>query len=130
MPVTFYCRECDSEQDREPYPGLYRGEKYWWTKCKKCRRKLIRYVDNKNQDPYFRLSPKLRRERQEYSKDLIQPGQTGFKTLYPKSHRAIQEAEERGFKAREETKRKKMKVKKMAGLDRKLNKVIDKLYDE
>ena len=129
MPVTFYCKECDAEADREPYPGVYQGEKYWWTKCISCRRKLIRYVEHKERDPYL-FSPRLRRERQEFRKDLLQPGQSGFQTLYPKTHRVLQETEERRHKERLTTQKKKMKVKKMAGLDHKLNKVIDKLYDE
>lgn len=56
--------------------------------------RALRYITEARIDPYFLQSKKLRIQREMMKKDLLQPGQFGFKTLYPKAWADIEKASE------------------------------------
>ena len=105
--VSFWCDLCQEDQDLEAHPGLWHDKlEYFWANCRSCRRKLIRYIKNKNLDPYYHRSKKLQEEYQRYRRDLIQPSQNEFKTYYKKEYDKIEEARERYEKRIEEERKK------------------------
>lgn len=94
MRVSFFCGDCGLDEDLEPVKDRLRtGEEYFFAKCMRCRRKLVRYITEKN-DPYFRQSLKLKVQRKTMAKDLIQYGQDGFSTLYKREWDKIEAARE------------------------------------
>ena len=56
--------------------------------------KLIRHITDKLSDPYFKRSFKLKVQRQELRKDLLQPGQEGYQTYYKVEYDKIEQARE------------------------------------
>lgn len=112
MKVSFYCNKCGKDSDIEEGHGrgkcrfarLSTGEVYLRAACPACKAKVVRYVTERARDPYFLRSKKLRRQRQELRRDLIQPGQPGFQTLYPAQWRQIEEATAK-VEAREKAKK-------------------------
>lgn len=86
--MAFYCRKCKldflAETIREDEPDW--GDpsamlSFYRTKCFEghwC----IRLALDKWYDPYFRLSPKVARDRGEHARDIIQPHETGYELLY------------------------------------------------
>lgn len=94
MTVSFYCNRCRLDADLPSFKERNQFGEWFASKCPSCERKLIRYVTEKASDPYFHTSLKLKKERTEYSKDLLQPGQEGFQTLYKKEWDAIENASE------------------------------------
>ncbi|MDZ4232053.1 MAG: hypothetical protein U1C72_02245 [Candidatus Pacearchaeota archaeon] len=85
--VSFFCRECGFDQDIPAFKfSLKTGEEFFEARCKTegCGKAVRRYVTEVRKDPYYHLSPKMREERARMARDLIQPGQYGFETLYRK----------------------------------------------
>lgn len=94
MIVSFFCKKCDLDQD---LPGYVRSNSYgeWFeSKCRRCSKKMLRYITEKHKDPYFYDSLKLKRQRIEAGDDLLQPGQPRFKTLYKDEYDRIEKAKE------------------------------------
>ena len=95
MKVSFYCGDCALDQDLEARKGKIRsGEEYFFVLCVNCKRRLIRMITEPKNDPYFRQSKKIRRQRAEMAKDLIQPGEAGFQILYKAEYDKIERARE------------------------------------
>lgn len=113
MLVTdFYCEDCDLDQRLPGYEQGYLdsfSKKMGWkvtprwyaNDCKKCNRKLIRYITEKHLDPYFRKSKKLRYLRRKYANELIQPNDPKFALLYPEKAREMSLAKDRLEKRKE-----------------------------
>lgn len=110
--ISFYCKPCGLDQERLPVENSYSQEmatelglsqipRWYEARCEKCNAKVLRYITDKHLDPYFRLSKKLKIEREKNKKDLLQYGQDGFQTLYPESYKKFQEVEEKIFERRE-----------------------------
>ena len=73
--------------------------------CPQCRKTIKREVGNP-QDPYYRLSPKVRKQIKEQIKDLIQPDDPKFQTYYKEAWNKLQEDKAKDeFKAIEDKKR-------------------------
>lgn len=68
----------------------------WNAQCPVCKKWLVRLINDAMNDPYFRLSRKVRGDRKKYANDLLQPGDPGFDLLYPhhKKERERKEEEE------------------------------------
>lgn len=104
--ISFWCDACKIDFDERAHrykscvtvmkDGRIIGYKYpaerneWWeAKCKKCGRDVIRYITDAGSDPYFRKSEKVKRQIYAMRKDLIQPGEYGFSTLYGEQQRKM-----------------------------------------
>ena len=93
--VSFWCQSCELDQDllavKEVRSG---GEQYFVAKCGVCNARVVRLITEREQDEYYMRSEKLRRQRLAMSRDLIQPGQSGFQTYYREAWLKLQAAEE------------------------------------
>ena len=91
--ISFWCKECRKDFDA---PGEMTDNglaKFFKGKCPKSHR-AIRYITDRHLDPYFLESEKMKAHRAFYRKDLIQPGEAGFKTLYAEEWKRIEAAKE------------------------------------
>lgn len=104
--LSFWCEKCEQDYDLEGMVDSILGERYFRAVCPRFH-KVVRYIENKQADPYFARSRKLRMQRQKLSKDIIQPGQTGFETYYKKEYDKIERAKE-SWDIKQEEKKKKM----------------------
>src|SRR3990167_6553162 len=77
--ISFFCKKCQLDQDQNPSRI---NEHAYAARCVKCRTQLLRYVNDKHLDPYFGESIKLKKQRQEFSKDIIQYGDPRFEKFY------------------------------------------------
>lgn len=83
MRTSFWCNQDRRDFDGEAEEYTARdGAKYLRGYCPKGHR-VVRYVTNRKQDPYYHESTKVREEALKYWKDTLQPGDTGFDTYYP-----------------------------------------------
>jgi len=93
--VDFYCKVCKSDfREHEHKEGNSWGQ-WFASKCPSCGKKCIRHITEKDKDPYFYESKKLRIQRHNLKNELIQPGEQGFMTRYPKQWKQIEEANEK-----------------------------------
>lgn len=90
--VSFYCKDCQLDQDVLAHKVSNSLCEFFQARCRKCNQKVIRHITEKHLDPYFRLSKKIREQRQRLHKDLIQPGEAGFQTYYKKEYDKIERA--------------------------------------
>ena len=90
-PITdFYCKKCNCDyEDLNASPIIetdwtQKGKYlvYVNSKHKKCSTWNRRYATNKNLDPYWVKSPKMKRDQGNYYRDMIQPHESGFDMLY------------------------------------------------
>lgn len=51
-------------------------------KCPDCENDCVRYITHKDHDPYYNKSLSVRKQRNEYSSDVLQPDDYGYKTHY------------------------------------------------
>ena len=82
--VSFFCRNCDLDQDLLALKQSNRWVEWWHAVCTACCGAVMRYITNPKVDPYFVYSQEVRSNSDKYRKDLIQPGKKGFNTLYQK----------------------------------------------
>ena len=88
--TEFYCKKCKCDyRDYKLTPivetdwvkeGLYIA--YWKSKHKKCGTWNRRFITDRKYDPYWVKSPKMKKDRGNYYKDLVQPNQSGFEMLF------------------------------------------------
>ena len=105
--VSFYCKRCCLDQDLDAAKkSTFRGDEYFFAYCRQCKKELHRYITERRTDPYYQESLKMRKERVMLSKDLIQPGQTGFQTYYRKQWLDIERKKEEYEKKMEAYKKK------------------------
>lgn len=64
--------------------------------------KVVRYITEKDKDPYYRKSEKVQKELRKMKRDLIQPGEDGFKTYYSEQWKKIESASEEWERKQEE----------------------------
>ena len=77
--ISFFCKKCQLDQENFPHQI---NEHAYASKCGKCGGRMLRYIKDKHLDPYFRESIKLQKQRQEFSKDIIQYGDPRFEKFY------------------------------------------------
>jgi len=58
--------------------------------CPNCETVAIRHARHRDQDPYYYKSLKIRRQRNQYAMDMIQPGQHGFRSVYGEPFEAFE----------------------------------------
>ena len=99
--MEFWCGACQIDFVAPAYKFWSEVHKLgaWHSVCPSCERMVIRHVNHKDSDPYYEQSAKVRVMRGEAAKDMLQPMDYGFETLYgdPFEHyyRRFQEGEER-----------------------------------
>ena len=132
--VDFFCRRCRLDQ---VLLASQRGNNLaiWHeAQCQKCKQRLIRYVSERHADPYFQESIKFQEERDKYKKDLIQPGQEGFKMHYKKEWNKLEKEKERKVKTKKSGEQARDKLLKEFGHDpvyrKALHNVEDKLEEQ
>lgn len=89
---SFFCEECQEDFVSPAYKVVHRfyGDYIVTYRAiheeneddEECGEECIRLVTHRDHDPYYWLSDKVNRERNEYSVDLLQAEQYGFKTHY------------------------------------------------
>ena len=101
--VDFYCRDCKKDQNLPANKNSNRYGEWFVSRCNFCGRQVIRYITERHNDPYFRLSKSVIIARRTHARDLVQPGEYGFRTLYKEQWDAIGRANEKWEReAREE----------------------------
>src|SRR3990167_5232169 len=106
--TSFWCDNCKEDLDLPSLKGaLLTGEEYFWALCSKrrCGKKLIRRISDRKNDPYFRLSRKVRKERDDLKIELLQPSNPKFQRYYKEQWDKIEENNE---KYEQEQKKKKL----------------------
>lgn len=98
----FWCRDCEQDFSAPCIKTKHRLEgdmiAVWRARCPDCGTDCIRHITHKDEDMYYNRSLKMRHQRNEYSRDLLQAGEYGFKTQYGPPY----ENHLRAMKAREE----------------------------
>lgn len=103
--VSFYCKKCGLDQDNLAEVNNNSYGEWFVSKCGKCGNKIIRYITEKEKDPYFHLSKRVIINRQKFVKDILQPGDYGFRIFYKKEYEKIQKAKE-DFEKKEQAEKK------------------------
>ena len=133
--ITFFCRTCNLERDYYAVKRLLdipTPNYYWQAKCR-CGKILWRHIVDKLTDPYVYNSPSLRKQRYENWRDLVQPGDPHFKTLYTKAQKDLEEAQEKSeLKAKADIKKRDnifKYLKKTTYVDSALKRTVEKIYE-
>ena len=92
--IDFYCDK-HGDFSSNYFVRENRFGKWFVAKCPKCGSECVRYSTDKHLDPYFKKSEKMKREREKYRDDLVQPGDSRFKSLYPEQWDKMEEANEK-----------------------------------
>jgi hypothetical protein len=95
MTISFYCKKCGLDQDLLAIKSGNRYGDWFEAKCRKCSSKLKRYITGKEHDPYYFESKRVKIDRLKFSRDLIQPGQSGFQTFYRNEWLKMEETNEK-----------------------------------
>ena len=82
--VEFWCDACQIDIVAPAYKVWIRRHWVgaWHSVCPDCGRMVYRHISSKKFDPYFNKSQKVRMMRSKGAKDMLRPGQYGFRTLY------------------------------------------------
>lgn len=85
--ADFWCDHCKLDQYQR---GTKKENTTFLTavyeaKCIKCGQILQRHITDKQRDPFFRKSQLVREQKRQFSADLLQPGETGFRARYGKT---------------------------------------------
>ena len=91
--ISFWCKKCKKDVDAPAYKKTVLGSDYFQGKCVFGSR-VIRFITNPSEDPYYFQSKRVRIQRERYAKDLIQPGEDGFQTFYRKEWEKLEKAKE------------------------------------
>ena len=102
--ISFWCKNCELDQDLEGYVNKVMGDEYFVADCKKCGKRVVRFISNKRADPYFHQSKRVRIQKEMFARDMIQPGQDGFQLYYKKEWVKIEKAREE-YEKKEQMKR-------------------------
>lgn len=88
----FYCDEClkDFTSTAMFYSHSLFGKKIamYRGKCV-CGKIAIRFITDKNNDPYYQKSATIRYQRNKYHTDILQRGQYGYKTHYESPYKEL-----------------------------------------
>lgn len=82
MKNDFYCINCNEDvENKDCIVQSNRWVKWYQSRCD-CGQVLIRYISDAKIDPYYYKSPKVKRMRALYERDIIQPSDPRFKKHY------------------------------------------------
>ncbi len=93
--VSFFCKDCRLDQDLEAIKSSYREYEYFYALCRECGHKLFRYITERQKDPYYQTSLKIKREKDKLKIDLLQPGDNRFKLWYSQQWQKLEEAKQK-----------------------------------
>ena len=126
MTHNFWCDRCELDFEAPGYRTGYslQGGAEWFVGFDPRGHKAIRYITEKHLDPYFRKSRNLKEQRVHYRKDLLQPGQRGFKQTYPDAQREMDKAEDIAYNKKDDKKSYYDKLNKDAGIDEARRKAV------
>lgn len=86
----FFCTDCNKDffsvavkQEEVDWSNPTQTIAFYKTKCW-CGKWCIRYITDKNADPFWTKSRRMRAEHAKYAIDLLQPHETGFNLQYGK----------------------------------------------
>ena len=127
--ADFFCKKCRLDQTLPAYENGNRFGKWLEARCRQCDEKVIRYVTEKNTDPYLYESLRLKVERDVYRKDLIQPGESGYKQLYKKEWDKLEKKKEKNELNKKDGHKARDKLYKKFGHNPTYKKALDKLED-
>ena len=127
--INFWCDDCKLEQELPYAEAKCLGARWNESLCRKCGRKVIRYITERHRDPYWFRSAKAIQERRKFSKDLIQPSDPDFKKYYPREYERLEAVKEENDKKRLDAMRKRDDMYKRFGNNPRRRKVLSKLYD-
>lgn len=103
--MDFWCDTCQQDYSgmgRKVICGSYdidtgvftpRRDAYYLAFCPE-RHRMVRYILDIHQDPYYRKSVKVRMDRWKYRDDLLTPNDPRFKIVYPERWKEIEQARE------------------------------------
>ena len=106
----FWCADCREDFTAEAYKEWHRiyGDAIavYRAKHEQCGNECIRHITHKDEDPYYSQSEVVQEQRNQYSLDILQPNQYGYRNQYGDPWEKyedlkIKKAEER-FKAERE----------------------------
>ena len=80
----FWCNKCKKDVETIGHKQVTSVDTAWYVGFCPKGHKLLRYITDKKDDPYYSQSLFLKRQRFELLKDIVQPGHPMFKKLYPK----------------------------------------------
>ena len=131
--ISFWCNKCEIDQEntyREKIARYRSGVVKWnESRCVLCENKIIRYITERHLDPYFYKSKKVKIERIQHEKDLIQPSDPRFKKLYPKEYERIEAVKEANEKKKLDEIKQRDDMHKLYGRDPVKRKILSKLYN-
>lgn len=82
----FWCSVCQEDFEASCHKTRHRlgGDwiAVWRARCPWCEEGCLRHITHKDEDPYYRRSDKVRRQRNQYAAEMLQAEDFGFKTHY------------------------------------------------
>lgn len=82
----FWCDTCQEDFSMPCYKSRHRlyGDTIvvWRATCPDCETDCIRHITHKDEDLYYDKSTKIRKQRNQYAWEALQPDQYGFRTHY------------------------------------------------
>jgi len=92
--TDFFCRTCNKECIAIGYKRIHHdGQGTYLAQCPNGHG-VVRYINNKWRDPYWELSPRVRRDRLKHADDMLTPNDPRFAKVYPQQWKAIQARKE------------------------------------
>lgn len=91
IPMTaFYCKKCKVDYTDYKLTPIVESDwvkpehaiAYWKSRHRPCKTWNRRYITDKKFDPYWTDSPKMKKDRGNYYRDMLQPNMSGFDMLY------------------------------------------------
>lgn len=91
IPITdFWCDECEVDYSDYRLTPIVESDwvkkeycvAYWKSRHNECGTWNRRYITDKKFDPYWVRSKKMKKDRGNYYRDMLQPNQSGFDMLY------------------------------------------------
>lgn len=95
----FFCSKCVCDfRPRRAWKGededWNTGGKFrYWKARHVCGTWSKRFISDKLKDPFWKLSPSVKRERAMFKRDILQPHETGFNMLYQRINEQKQKQE-------------------------------------
>lgn len=93
--VNFFCRFCRRDLELPAQKESNRYGEWFSAQCPDCGEKLIRYLTEIKNDPYYKLSPRVQKDRWLHRKDIVQPDDPEFKLFYPKQWQKMESLREK-----------------------------------
>jgi len=101
--IDFYCDRCRADFRSRGYKTVQKifdpPIAFYEGRCR-CGTWCRRFITDQSQDPYYRKSRRVKELAERFRKDMLQPGEPGFKTLYGDPYAKFYEEMERQERAK------------------------------